>query len=63
MPRNTTSRCGVKGVYPKGRRFEAYFLMGSKQVYLGIFDTIEEAAAAQLQVITQGRIIRTPKKV
>ena len=61
--RKATGRSGVKGVYRRGRHFEAYFLMGSLKVYLGLFDTVEEAEAAQKQIITQGYIGRPPKKV
>ena len=38
---------GVLGVSPKGNRFRATLYLRGKQVYLGTFDTVEEAAEAQ----------------
>lgn len=43
------SRSGVLGVYPatSGDRFYALITVRRKRIYLGVFDTIEEAAAAR----------------
>lgn len=38
---------GVLGVSPKGNRFRATLYLRGKQVYLGTYDTIKEAAEAR----------------
>lgn len=40
---------GVLEVLPKGNRFRATLYLRGKQVYLGTFDTVEEAAEARKQ--------------
>ena len=40
------SRTGVKGVAQRGRRYSATIVANGKQIYLGRFDTIEQASDA-----------------
>lgn len=39
------SQTGIKGVSPSGNKFMVKRVLQGQQVYLGTFDTIEEAAA------------------
>lgn len=41
-----TNSCGAKGVYTHGDRFRAYIMFRKKCIYLGIYDTVDEAAHA-----------------
>lgn len=43
-PNNKTTR--VRGVYPHGRGYAAAIGLNNKRIYLGTFDTIDEARAA-----------------
>lgn len=42
------TRSGVLGVYPVGDRWKAMIVIDKAPVYLGTFDTIQEASAAYL---------------
>ena len=42
------SAIGLKGVEPRGRRFRAYINVNRKRVYLGNYDTIDEASSAYM---------------
>ena len=44
---NRGNNSGVLGVSPKGNRFRATIFLRGKQVYLGTYNTIEEAAEAR----------------
>ena len=39
------AKSGVKGAYPQGRGWASAIWMGTRKVYLGMFDTAEEAGA------------------
>lgn len=41
---NTT---GIKGVSKKGKKFQAEIMIRRKKIYLGVFETLEEAAAVR----------------
>jgi hypothetical protein len=43
------TRTGVKGVSIKGKRFCAFIIKDDRQLHLGMFDTLEQAAAARKQ--------------
>jgi hypothetical protein len=48
VPRLKTNKSGVKGVswHAGGRKWQAHIQKARKQHYLGLFETLEEAAAA-----------------
>jgi hypothetical protein len=49
-----TSASGIKGVYPKGSKFQVKFrLLGSKRFHVGTFASIDEAKAAYAEAIKQ----------
>lgn len=49
---NLNNKLGIKGVYQSGRRFVANIHIRGKTLYIGTFDTAEEAYAARLQAET-----------
>lgn len=42
-----SNKLGVKGVYKRGKRYVAYLMLNRKTVWLGTYDTIEEAKLAR----------------
>ncbi len=46
---NLFNRRGVKGYTPSGNKYAAYIGLGGNHIYIGTFDTAEEARAAYLK--------------
>lgn len=54
---NMPNETGYKGVRKTGKRFQSQINISSKQIYLGIFDTAEEAHQAYLAAAVERDII------
>lgn len=46
---NPASRSGYKGVFQNGKKFYAKITVKTRQIYLGTYNTVEEASAAYLK--------------